>query len=187
MSDDEKVGYGRPPKNHQFRPGESGNPRGRPKKRPPSYEDLLNALNEEVTVRQGNKDRKMHPFEAAVRKMVTRAVTDRSVPHALQFLALLDKHNVLRPMPAQRKTSGVLEVPWEWDWDEWFEMFARHGPPPWPGKRSGLTQLDEKQFKDDEKWMTKQDLENHRRSTSSDQENPETGTDDRKARGEEKR
>src|SRR5690606_37810847 len=30
-SDDEQVGYGRPPQRHRFKPGQSGNPRGRPK------------------------------------------------------------------------------------------------------------------------------------------------------------
>ena len=30
--DDYEVGYGKPPKNTQFRKGVSGNPRGRPKK-----------------------------------------------------------------------------------------------------------------------------------------------------------
>lgn len=30
--DDDKVGYGRPPKKHRFKKGQSGNPRGRPRK-----------------------------------------------------------------------------------------------------------------------------------------------------------
>ena len=32
--DDDKVGYGKPPKHSRFQPGRSGNPRGRPKKKP---------------------------------------------------------------------------------------------------------------------------------------------------------
>ena len=31
MSDKYKIGYGKPPKHSQFKPGQSGNPRGRPK------------------------------------------------------------------------------------------------------------------------------------------------------------
>lgn len=31
--DDDDVGYGRPPKKHRFKPGQSGNPRGRPRER----------------------------------------------------------------------------------------------------------------------------------------------------------
>lgn len=32
--DDDGAGYGRPPKKHRFKPGQSGNPRGRPLKAP---------------------------------------------------------------------------------------------------------------------------------------------------------
>ena len=31
MSDDYEVGYGKPPKSRQWKPGQSGNPKGRPK------------------------------------------------------------------------------------------------------------------------------------------------------------
>lgn len=34
------VGYGKPPKHGQFKPGKSGNPKGRPKA-PPKLEDLI--------------------------------------------------------------------------------------------------------------------------------------------------
>lgn len=46
-NDNDKVGYARPPKKYQFKPGQSGNPRGRPRKprRAPTmsqrYKDIL--------------------------------------------------------------------------------------------------------------------------------------------------
>ncbi len=39
MSDDH-VGYGKPPRHTRFRPGVSGNPRGRPKRVPDIFDDL---------------------------------------------------------------------------------------------------------------------------------------------------
>ena len=39
--DDEPPGYGNPPKNHQFKPGQSGNPKGRPKGVARSKDDII--------------------------------------------------------------------------------------------------------------------------------------------------
>jgi hypothetical protein len=47
------VGYGRPPVHSQFRRGQSGNPNGRPKKRPTFSADLADELNELVPVGEG--------------------------------------------------------------------------------------------------------------------------------------
>ena len=39
--DDEPPGYGNPPKNHQFKPGQSGNPKGRPKGVARTMDDIV--------------------------------------------------------------------------------------------------------------------------------------------------
>jgi hypothetical protein len=40
---------------------------------------------------------------------------------------------------AASEPSNSFQVPGDWDWHEWMEMFECFGPPPWPGGRSGLT------------------------------------------------
>jgi hypothetical protein len=54
-----RVGPGHPPKQYQFKPGQSGNPRGakrKPKLAPDLRALLEHALNEEVKLRRGERD-----------------------------------------------------------------------------------------------------------------------------------
>jgi hypothetical protein len=48
------VGYGRPPADHQFRPGQSGNPSGRPKGARSFKSDLRDELGEVVSISDDN-------------------------------------------------------------------------------------------------------------------------------------
>lgn len=57
--DEEKPGYKRPPKATQFKPGTSGNPRGRPKKPRDLEDDLIEMLSKNITVREDGKLRKI--------------------------------------------------------------------------------------------------------------------------------
>jgi hypothetical protein len=82
-----KVGYGKPPIEHRFKKGQSGNPRGRPRKVKPSGRrndpefgaQLANALLLEeayrlVTVREGNKTFRLPLIQAAQRRLASMAV-----------------------------------------------------------------------------------------------------------------
>jgi hypothetical protein len=51
---DETVGYKRPPKHGQFKPGKSGNPRGRPKGSADFKTDLAAEMRERITLRDKN-------------------------------------------------------------------------------------------------------------------------------------
>lgn len=44
MGDDDKAGYKRPPKRTQFKPGQSGNLKGRPKQKKMDFWEVNNAL-----------------------------------------------------------------------------------------------------------------------------------------------
>ena len=51
------VGYGRPPRGRPFEPGQSGNPKGRPKGSRNTVTLLSEALDERVMVREGGREK----------------------------------------------------------------------------------------------------------------------------------
>ena len=54
-----EVGYKRPPREHQFKPGQSGNPKGRPKKNNNFAEDVMDEMNEVITIQENGKLKKI--------------------------------------------------------------------------------------------------------------------------------
>jgi hypothetical protein len=113
----DKVGYGQPPKRTQFKPGQSGNPKGRPRK---GEVDVVAVLDEPVFVRQGGVTRKMPAFEAIVRKLVERALKDGKIAAALEFLHLCEKYKALR-LPPKPPASSVVVIR-NWPFERWGEL-----------------------------------------------------------------
>lgn len=54
MTDSEDIGYGKPPKAHQWSKGQSGNPKGRPKQSQDYITDYARILSEPMKARQGD-------------------------------------------------------------------------------------------------------------------------------------
>jgi hypothetical protein len=71
-----KVGPGRPPKEYQFKPGQSGNPKGLKRKPKPMAPDckaaLERALNEQIKLKQGERERTMTMAEAGIKQLVAQ-------------------------------------------------------------------------------------------------------------------
>jgi hypothetical protein len=74
MSDEHDVGYTRPPKQTQFKPGHSGNPKGRPKHARSFMTELLDELNEEIPVSEGNRTITVSKQKAIVKILVGAAL-----------------------------------------------------------------------------------------------------------------
>jgi hypothetical protein len=68
------VGYACPPKEHQYRPGQSGNPSGRPKGVRSFKADLHNELSELVAVSDGNKDVEITKQQAIIKVLLRMAI-----------------------------------------------------------------------------------------------------------------
>jgi 3-oxoacyl-ACP reductase-like protein len=73
-----KVGPGRPPREYQFKPGQSGNPKGAKRKPPSVAPDLKaaleRALNKTIKLRQGEKEREVSMAAAGIEQLVAQYV-----------------------------------------------------------------------------------------------------------------
>jgi len=63
------VGYRKPPEATRFKPGTSGNPKGRPKGTFSLATDLSAELGEQITVREGGRPRRISKQRALVKLM----------------------------------------------------------------------------------------------------------------------
>src|SRR5215218_3217801 len=82
---DDEVGYGRPPREHQFKPGKGGNPRGRPKGAKNEVTILRGLLNRKVDVRQDGRLRKITVFEAILLRFTEDALKGNTKSAAFLF------------------------------------------------------------------------------------------------------
>lgn len=95
--EDDKVGYGRPPKNTRFKPGQSGNPRGRRPQIPRADiesqigKDLRRIMNQTVKL-----NGKQVPLLSAILSRLVRSALDgkaSSMKHILDLLRLAYREN----------------------------------------------------------------------------------------------
>lgn len=107
------VGYARPPKASQFKPGVSGNPRGRPKGSQSLRAKLANVLTSKIVKREGDKKRTITAMEGMVWKQVESGLkgNERAVLSAFKLasaLGLLEKIGGADDGPSLSRTEQDL-------------------------------------------------------------------------------
>ncbi len=125
-SGDNEVGYGKPPKEHRFPKGRSGNVSGRPKSKKSGLTDISGLLNEPVKVKAGGKVREMGPFEAGLWKLAKRAV-DKDLRAILKFVKICEEYGVIAAPPAAAG-GGVVRAPKGVNFYEWLESVTEEKP-----------------------------------------------------------
>lgn len=77
MSDEAEyeVGYKKPPKRSQFKPGESGNRKGRPKRETNVGSAIVRELAVKISVRENNVTKKLTKAQAMAKNVVQKAMS----------------------------------------------------------------------------------------------------------------
>jgi Family of unknown function (DUF5681) len=95
-----EVGFGKPPKRTQFRRGRSGNPYGRPPKKPDLHGELIKVLRENVTV-EGQQEK------VTVQQALLLRLRDQALRGELCAGKLLQK--VLGALPERATEYDYIE------------------------------------------------------------------------------
>ena len=132
MSDEYEDGYNKPPQHSQFKPGQSGNPAGRPKRDDSIGGILERTLSRRATINDGGQTKTVSLMEAAIMSTVDKAMKGsmRDLEKLFQMIAkyIPDWTKTVNEMPEEFRISfvkgvdGKPAVPTD---EEWEHLMAR--------------------------------------------------------------
>lgn len=105
--DDDEVGYCKPPKHSRFKPGQSGNTRGRPRKNRSIEAMIKRELDQTVVLKEGGREIRLSKREALIKQLVNRAISGDQKPMQL-VLSHLEKHKDIEPFTATEADDAEL-------------------------------------------------------------------------------
>jgi hypothetical protein len=107
-----EIGYKHPPKRTQFRPGISGNPKGRPKGRRNVATVVRRTLEEKVIINENGIRKTVTKLEAAIKQLANKAVSGdlNAMRQLLPVLSVLDDSSAdLPPARLDNDDQKVME------------------------------------------------------------------------------
>jgi hypothetical protein len=107
-----KVGYGNPPKHSQFKKGQSGNPRGRPRDTENLKMLVGRGLDEKIVLTENGKRSKISLYEAVIKQFVRRSAQGdyRSTRDLIQLVREFEHE--ARSRKAQETRTGARRGTW---------------------------------------------------------------------------
>ncbi len=102
-NDEYQVGYAKPPKNTQFQPGKSGNPKGRPKGAKGIATVFMEEANQKVSIKIGDKTVKITKLQATVKRLFQQALEGK--PHAIARITEMAR--VIEPQMEQKPDQAL--------------------------------------------------------------------------------
>ena len=100
--EDYKVGFGKPPRHMQFKAGQSGNRKGRPRGSRSLNTLLEQELKQRLVVTENGRRRELTKMQAAIKNLVNKGLTDR------RFMQLL--LDAIRQMEMRNEASSVVRL-----------------------------------------------------------------------------
>jgi len=100
-SNDDSVGYGRPPKHTRFAKGKSGNSKGRPKGSKNLLTFVKNEGSRSIVVTENGQKQRISKNEAVVKKLYMDAMQGK--PHAVASVISLDQKQTETPELVQQQ------------------------------------------------------------------------------------
>jgi len=74
MAENYEIGYGKPPKNSKFKPGQSGNKNGRPKGTKNTYTLLNKILDQKISIKENGQNLKISKKTAILTQLVNKGI-----------------------------------------------------------------------------------------------------------------
>jgi len=130
-SGDYEVGKGRPPKHSRFKPGQSGNPKGRRKGGRNLATDLAEELSERVQVREGGRQRALSKQRAFLKALFVKAMQGDARAASL-VIALMAK--LIKDEPAH-----AAQQPLSIDDQALLDAFVRRRTPQTPSTETAAS------------------------------------------------
>jgi hypothetical protein len=91
-----QVGYGRPPVEHRFKPGNNANPKGRKKKTQNNKVVIRDIFFEPIAVKEGGESKQMSKLEAVLKKTMSKALSGDHKA-ALTIIGIAQREGLLTP------------------------------------------------------------------------------------------